>query len=187
MRTRRARRTLDGPPRALPRHGAQGTDPTLTLEGVRVAVTAHRKGAELVAALERRGASVLHAPTIAGDVPVPHEQILADNGHTWLVSEPFLPVILEPRWRRMERRSSSESRQIRTYAPRILKEPARCRFSHLSQAGPPSTALSGRDGSSGVSRVTPASWSRARSISASGTISVMSSIVPPRGGAVNDP
>jgi hypothetical protein len=24
-----------------------------------------------------------------------HEQILADNGHTWMVSEPFLPVIAE--------------------------------------------------------------------------------------------
>jgi hypothetical protein len=31
-----------------------------------------------------------------------HEQILADNGHTWLVNEPFLPVITEPHWRRME-------------------------------------------------------------------------------------
>jgi uroporphyrinogen-III synthase len=92
MRTRRARRTLDGPPRALPRHGGHGKEPTLTLEGVRVAVTAHRKGAELVAALERRGASVLHAPTIAGDVPVPHEQILADTAAVldaspdWLVA-----------------------------------------------------------------------------------------------------
>jgi len=31
-----------------------------------------------------------------------HEQILDDNGRTWLVSEPFLPVVAEPRWRRME-------------------------------------------------------------------------------------
>jgi hypothetical protein len=32
-----------------------------------------------------------------------HEQILADNGQTWMVSEPFLPVITESHWRRMER------------------------------------------------------------------------------------
>jgi hypothetical protein len=31
-----------------------------------------------------------------------HEQILADNGQTWMVSEPFLPVITESHWRRME-------------------------------------------------------------------------------------
>ena len=58
-------------------------------------------------------------------------------------------------------RSSAERREIRTYAPRTLYDPARCRFSHLSQTGPPSAALSGRDGSSGVVRVTPPSSSRA--------------------------
>jgi hypothetical protein len=30
-----------------------------------------------------------------------HEQILADNGQTWMVSEPFLPVITGSHWRRM--------------------------------------------------------------------------------------
>ena len=70
-------------------------------------------------------------------------------------------------------RSSSVSREIRTYAPRTLYDPARCRFSHLSQAGPPSSALSGRDGSSGVVRTTPASSSRAAWTSARPTSSVM--------------
>jgi hypothetical protein len=32
-----------------------------------------------------------------------HQQILADNGRTWLVSEPFLPVITGSRWQDMER------------------------------------------------------------------------------------
>src|ERR687896_198189 len=32
-----------------------------------------------------------------------HQQILADNGHTWLVSEPFLPVITEPHWQGLRR------------------------------------------------------------------------------------
>ena len=31
-----------------------------------------------------------------------HEQILADNGRTWLVSEPFLPVITESHWQKLE-------------------------------------------------------------------------------------
>ena len=31
-----------------------------------------------------------------------HDEMLADNGHTWLVDRPFLPVIAEPHWRRME-------------------------------------------------------------------------------------
>jgi hypothetical protein len=32
-----------------------------------------------------------------------HEQILADNGRTWLLGEPFLPTITGHHWRRMER------------------------------------------------------------------------------------
>ena len=43
----------------------------MTLHGIRIGVTAHRKGRGLVAALERRGAEVLHGPTLAGDAPVP--------------------------------------------------------------------------------------------------------------------
>ena len=31
-----------------------------------------------------------------------HEQILADNGRTWLVGEPFLPIITEHHWRSMK-------------------------------------------------------------------------------------
>jgi uroporphyrinogen-III synthase len=51
----------------------------LALHRIRVGVTAHRKGRELVAALERRGAEVLHGPTLAGDAPVPTGEILADT------------------------------------------------------------------------------------------------------------
>jgi uroporphyrinogen-III synthase len=49
------------------------------VSGLRVGVTSFRKGVELVAALERRGAVVLHGPCIGGDVPVPEQQILADT------------------------------------------------------------------------------------------------------------
>src|ERR1700712_1340086 len=62
-------------------------------------------------------------------------------------------------------RSSSVSRAILVYAPRILNDPGRCRFSHLRYAGPPTSRLSGRDDSIGVYRTTPWSNSAAASIS----------------------
>jgi uroporphyrinogen-III synthase len=49
------------------------------IDGIRVGVTSYRKGAELVTALERRGASVLHGPTIGGDAPVREHDIVADT------------------------------------------------------------------------------------------------------------
>ena len=63
-------------------------------------------------------------------------------------------------------RSASVSRAILVYAPRILNEPVRCRFSHLRYAGPPTSRLSGRDDSIGVYRTTPSSNAAAASISA---------------------
>ena len=47
------------------------------------------------------------------------------------------------------------SRDIRTYAPRILKDPVRWRFSHLRLTGPPASAESQRDSSIGVRTATP--------------------------------
>ena len=49
------------------------------LDGMRIGVTSHRKGAELVAALERRGATTMHGATVGGDQPVAVEEILADT------------------------------------------------------------------------------------------------------------
>jgi uroporphyrinogen-III synthase len=49
------------------------------LDGIRIGVTSYRKGEQLVTALERRGASVLHGPTIGGDAPVPESEIIADT------------------------------------------------------------------------------------------------------------
>lgn len=48
-----------------------------TLAGLHVGVTGARKGAELATTLERRGADVLHGPTLAGDVPAPPEVLTA--------------------------------------------------------------------------------------------------------------
>jgi uroporphyrinogen-III synthase len=73
---------------------------TLSLHGIRVGVTAHRKGRELAAALERRGARVLHGPTLAGDSPAPDHEILADTeavldaGPDWVVASTGVGVRL---------------------------------------------------------------------------------------------
>jgi uroporphyrinogen-III synthase len=50
---------------------------TPTRPGPRVGVTAARKGAELATSFERRGARVLHGPTLGGDRPVDDEVIAA--------------------------------------------------------------------------------------------------------------
>lgn len=51
----------------------------MSLEGLRIGVTSHRKAPELIAALERAGARVRHGPTVGGDVPVPDDEIVADT------------------------------------------------------------------------------------------------------------
>lgn len=64
----------------------------MALDGTRVGVTSHRKGDELAAALQRRGARVVHGPTVGGDEPVPGDEVRAateavvDAAPTWLVA-----------------------------------------------------------------------------------------------------
>lgn len=59
------------------------------LQGARIAVTGHRKGAELATLLERRGAEVLLGPTTSGDVAAPDDEIAADTRAI---------VASDPRW-----------------------------------------------------------------------------------------
>ncbi len=75
----------------------------------------HRSGTSLVSQLLHRAGLFLGYDLLKAAFSNPHghfedteilkvhEQILADNGQTWLVSKPFLPVITESHWRRMER------------------------------------------------------------------------------------
>jgi hypothetical protein len=75
----------------------------------------HRSGTSLVCQLLHRAGLFLGYDLMGASFSNPHghfedieifslhEQILADNGQTWMVGEPFLPVIAEPHWRRMER------------------------------------------------------------------------------------
>lgn len=51
----------------------------MRLHGLRVGVTAGRKGAELTAALERRGAQPTWGPAVGGDRPEPDERIVAQT------------------------------------------------------------------------------------------------------------
>jgi hypothetical protein len=74
----------------------------------------HRSGTSLVCQLLHRGGLFLGYDLMGAAFSNPHghfedieifglhEQILANNGQTWMVSEPFLPVITESHWRRME-------------------------------------------------------------------------------------
>ena len=66
-------------------------------------------------------------------------------------------------------RCPASSRAIRVYAPRILNDPVRCRFSHFSSTGPPHSSLSAREFAMGVGATTPASSSRAARTSAGPT------------------
>src|SRR5436190_2542137 len=64
-------------------------------------------------------------------------------------------------------RCSGSRLESLTYAPRTLNEPVRCRFSALRLTGRPASRDSVSDGKTGVTRATPSSRSRARSISGS--------------------
>jgi hypothetical protein len=75
----------------------------------------HRSGTSLVCQLLHRAGLFLGYDLMGATFSNPHghfedfevvslhEKVLADNGQTWLVSEPLLPVIIEAHWRQMER------------------------------------------------------------------------------------
>ncbi len=75
----------------------------------------HRSGTSLVCQLLHRAGlflgydllgpafSNLHGHFEDTEILKLHQQILADNGRTWLVSEPFLPVVTELHWQRINR------------------------------------------------------------------------------------
>ncbi len=74
----------------------------------------HRSGTSLVCQLLHRAGLFLGYDLMGAAFSNPHghfedieiynlhEQILADSGQTWMVSEPFLPIIAEPHWRQVE-------------------------------------------------------------------------------------
>ncbi len=61
----------------------------------------HRAGLFLGYDLLKSAFSNLHGHFEDTEVLNLHQQILDDNGQTWLVSEPFLPVVTQSHWQRM--------------------------------------------------------------------------------------
>jgi hypothetical protein len=59
------------------------------------------------------------------DVVELHQQILRDNDLTWLVGEPFLPVVNEPRWQRMRELIERRNAEHRLWG---FKDPRACHF-----------------------------------------------------------
>jgi hypothetical protein len=54
-----------------------------------------------------------------------HNQLLADNQQSWIVSEPFLPVVGQPRWQRMQQMIERRSTEHRLWG---FKDPRVCLF-----------------------------------------------------------
>jgi hypothetical protein len=97
----------------------------------------HRSGTSLVCQLLHRAGLFLGYDLLGATFSNPrghfedteiidvHEQILADNGQTWLISEPFLPVITESHWRRMERVIQRRNAEHNLWG---FKDPRVCSF-----------------------------------------------------------
>ncbi len=97
----------------------------------------HRSGTSLVCQLLHRAGLFLGYDLMEASFSNPHghfedtevhnlhEQILADNGHTWMVSEPFLPVITAYHWRRMERVIQRRNAEHDLWG---FKDPRACSF-----------------------------------------------------------
>jgi hypothetical protein len=107
------------------------------LSGQVIVAGFHRSGTSLISQVLHRGGLFLGYDLMGATFSNPHghfedievydlhEQILADNGHTWLVSEPFLPVITGPHWRRMERFIQRRNAEHDLWA---FKDPRVCLF-----------------------------------------------------------
>lgn len=54
-----------------------------------------------------------------------HDEMLSDNGQTWLVGRPFLPVLAESHWRRMEQIIERRDAEHRAWG---FKDPRACLF-----------------------------------------------------------
>jgi hypothetical protein len=97
----------------------------------------HRSGTSLLCQVLHRGGLFLGYDLMGAAFSNPHghfedievfnlhEQILADNGHTWVVSEPFLPVITGSHWRQMERIIQRRDAEHNLWG---FKDPRTCLF-----------------------------------------------------------
>ncbi|MCU1549255.1 MAG: uroporphyrinogen-III synthase [Arthrobacter sp.] len=78
--------------REAPRDAASsGEGPELPLEGFRIGVTSHRRSQDLIEALERRGAEVLHAPALK-IAPVQEDMRLIEDTRAVIAARPELCI-----------------------------------------------------------------------------------------------
>jgi len=97
----------------------------------------HRSGTSLVSQLLHRAGVFLGYDLMGASFSNPHghyedmevydlhERILTSNGHTWLVTAPFLPVITSSNWRRMEQLIQRRNAEHDLWA---FKDPRVCLF-----------------------------------------------------------
>ena len=97
----------------------------------------HRSGTSLVCQLLHRAGLFLGYDLLGASFSNPHghfedvevlklhQQILTDNGKTWLVSEPFLPTITEPHWQRLRRIVQQRNNEYNLWG---FKDPRVCLF-----------------------------------------------------------
>jgi hypothetical protein len=100
----------------------------------------HRSGTSLVCQLLHRAGLFLGYDLLGAAFSNPyghfedrevvnlHRQILADNGRTWLISEPFLPTITEPHWQRLKRIAERRDAEHNLWG---FKDPRVCLFMML--------------------------------------------------------
>jgi hypothetical protein len=97
----------------------------------------HRSGTSLTAQLLHRAGLFLGDDLLDANLSNPyghfedwdvvglHQNIFADNGLTWIVGEPFLPVIRPSRWERMKQIIESRNSEHRLWG---FKDPRACLF-----------------------------------------------------------
>jgi hypothetical protein len=100
----------------------------------------HRSGTSLIGQLLHRAGMFLGYELMGATFSNPyghfedieiydlHQQILADNGRTWMISEPFLPVITESHRRRMEQIIQRRNAEHELWG---FKDPRACLFMML--------------------------------------------------------
>jgi hypothetical protein len=100
----------------------------------------HRSGTSLVCQLLHRAGLFLGDDLLGAAFSNPHghfedrevvdlhRQILSDNGRTWLIGEPFLPVVTEPHWQKLRRIVEQRNADYDLWG---FKDPRMCLFMML--------------------------------------------------------
>jgi hypothetical protein len=112
----------------------------LSLSDQLIIVGFHRSGTSLTAQLLHRAGLFLGYELLEANPSNPyghfedkdvvnlHQGILADNGYTWLVGEPFLPVVRRSRWQQMQQIIERRNTEHRLWG---FKDPRACLFMML--------------------------------------------------------